>query len=208
MACLIDRAKPVWFSFEGRAYHGLDGRRNRLGAGGCRTVDAVSLVQVSPAARHTHHGRARMPIRLVQLPDEPNTSSRIATRFRAGLDVFGPELPGFSGEGRLCLAGQVSAGSCQSASTIVPCLSRKGAWKRWEPRIRAMAGLGKINRDAAQGYYDKAYGFHDVDGCGWRASGHVCCARSGQSRARRPSRWMNGRALGGSLTYARFTALA
>ncbi len=38
----------------------------------------------------------------------------------------------------------------------------KGAWRFWEPRIRALAGLGEVDPQAGHGYYDKAYGFCDL----------------------------------------------
>ena len=38
----------------------------------------------------------------------------------------------------------------------------KGAWRFWEPIIRRMAGLGRINDNGHHGYYDKAYLFADV----------------------------------------------
>jgi hypothetical protein len=38
----------------------------------------------------------------------------------------------------------------------------KGAWKYWEPLIRSKAGLGKVDRHAHHGYFDKEYLFADV----------------------------------------------
>src|SRR5215475_2164683 len=38
----------------------------------------------------------------------------------------------------------------------------RGAWRFWEPIIRRMAGLGKVDPGAHHGYYDKVYLFADV----------------------------------------------
>ena len=38
----------------------------------------------------------------------------------------------------------------------------RGAWRFWEPIIRRMAGIGRVDIKARHGYYDKAYLFADV----------------------------------------------
>ena len=83
----------------------------------------------------------------------------------------------------------------------------KGAWKHWEPRIRAMAGLGKINKDAAHGYYDKAYGFHDVVVVGGGPAGMMAAIEAGKAGldVLLLDEWP---VLGGSLAFARFGAEA
>ncbi|SLN57326.1 glycine cleavage T C-terminal barrel domain-containing protein [Oceanibacterium hippocampi] len=37
-----------------------------------------------------------------------------------------------------------------------------GAWKFWEPKIRAFAGLGTVDTNGPHGYFDKAYGWCEV----------------------------------------------
>ena len=80
-----------------------------------------------------------------------------------------------------------------------------GAWRFWEPIIRRMAGLGRVDPAALHGYYDKAYLFADVAVVGGGPAGlsaAIAAARTGKEVVvidENPT-------LGGALNYARFDA--
>ncbi|MBT5435247.1 MAG: FAD-dependent oxidoreductase, partial [Rhodospirillaceae bacterium] len=83
----------------------------------------------------------------------------------------------------------------------------KGAWKLWEPIIRRMAGLGKVNTDAHHGYFDKQYLWADVCVVGGGPAGMAAALEAADASddievvlvEENPQ-------LGGALTYARFDA--
>ena len=68
-----------------------------------------------------------------------------------------------------------------------------------------MAGLGKINKEAPHGYYDKAYGFYDVVVVGGGPAGMCAAIEAGKAGldVLLLDEWPM---LGGSLAYARFGA--
>ena len=156
---LIDRAKLVGFSFDSRTYRGYEGDviASALAAAG-QWVLSRSFKYHRPRGVLTMAGQDANS--LVQLPDEPNA---LADRhpISPGLDVVGQNYRGSLDKDDyawLDKFGRFMPVGFYYRSFYKP----KGAWKHWEPRIRAMAGLGEINRNAEHGYYDKAYGFHDV----------------------------------------------
>ncbi len=198
---LIDRAKPVGFSFEGRAYFGLEGDviASALAESG-QWVLSRSFKYHRPRGVLTMAGQDANT--LVQLPNEPNA---LADRhpISAGLEVLGQNYRGSLDKDDyawLDKFGRFMPVGFYYRSFFKP----QGAWKHWEPRIRAMAGLGKINKDAAHGYYDKAYGFHDVVVVGGGPAGMSAALEAGKAGldVLLVDEWP---ALGGSLTYARFT---
>jgi sarcosine oxidase subunit alpha len=80
---------------------------------------------------------------------------------------------------------------------------RHGSWKYWEPLIRNRAGLGRVDRSAAHGYYDKQYLFADVAVIGGGPAGLSAAIAAADSGAEvlLVDEWPE---LGGSLLYARF----
>ena len=198
---LIDRAKPLKFSFEGRAYPGFEGDviASALAAGG-QWVLSRSFKYHRPRGVLTMAGQDANT--LVQLPDEPNA---LADRhpISAGLEVMGQNYRGSLEKDDyawLDKFGRFMPVGFYYRSFFKP----KGAWKHWEPRIRAMAGLGKINKEAEHGCYDKAYGFHDVVVVGGGPAGMSAAIEAGKAGldVLLVDEWP---VLGGSLTYARFT---
>jgi sarcosine oxidase subunit alpha len=81
----------------------------------------------------------------------------------------------------------------------------KGAWRIWEPMIRHMAGIGRVDVKSKHGYFDKSYLFADVVVIGGGPAGMSAALAAAQEGSRvvivdhNPS-------LGGALNYARFDA--
>ncbi|MEL6964747.1 MAG: 2Fe-2S iron-sulfur cluster-binding protein, partial [Pseudomonadota bacterium] len=197
---LINRAKPVRFSFEGRAYTGFEGDV-------IASALAASNQWILSRSFKYHRRRGVLTMAgqdantLVQLPDEPNV---LADRhpISAGLEIFGQNYKGSLEKDDYSILdrfGRFLPVGFYYRSFYKP----KGAWKHWEPRIRAMTGLGEINREAKPQYYDKAYGFHDVVVVGGGPAGLSAAIEAGKAGldVLLLDEWPT---LGGSLCYARF----
>ena len=78
----------------------------------------------------------------------------------------------------------------------------KGAWKFWEPVIRRMAGLGKVDLDSKESYTDKQYRFTDVTVIGSGPAG-LSAALEAANNGAQVLLVEEGPLLGGSLNYAR-----
>ena len=78
-----------------------------------------------------------------------------------------------------------------------------GSWKFWEPVIRNRAGLGRIDRHAPHGYFDKQYLFADVAIVGGGPAGLSAAIAAADSGAE-VVLIEECPILGGSLTYSRF----
>ena len=197
---LIDRDKPVAFTFEGQTVEGFHGD----------TVASALLANgIWTLSRSFKYHRPRGPLTmaghdantLVQLPDEPNVlADRLAVS--PGLEVRGQNYAGSLTRDRRSLIGTVSeflpVGFYYRAF-----YKPRGAWKFWEPIVRDFAGLGRVNVDSRHGYYDKQYLFADLTVVGGGPAGlsaALQAARAGLEVAlidEMP-------ALGGALNYARF----
>ena len=80
-----------------------------------------------------------------------------------------------------------------------------GAWRFWEPVIRRMAGLGRVDTAALHGYYDKAYLFSDLAVIGGGPAG-LSAAIAAAEQGKEVVIIDDNPALGGALNYARFDA--
>ena len=198
----IDRTRSIAFSFEGRTYQGFAGDTiaSALLANGVRTLSR-SFKYRRPRGVLSMAGQDANT--LVQLPDEPNVAADVHA-VTQGLEVRGQNFTGslerdWSARPLSWLARFMPVGFYYKA------FYKRGAWKRWEPFIRARAGLGEVNLDAHHGYYDKAYGFCDLLVAGGGPAGMAAAAEAGRAGLdvvlvdENPT-------LGGSLSYARLDA--
>lgn len=140
MGLLIDRNKPVSFSFDGRQFQGFSG-------------DTVASALLGSdqwlMSRSFKYHRARGPLTmaaqdantLVQLPDEPNVIADLQPLL-PGLQVTPQNISGTLEKDKDAYLGKFSkfmpVGFYYRAF-----YKPKGMWKRWEPLIRkkAVAGL-------------------------------------------------------------------
>jgi sarcosine oxidase subunit alpha len=79
----------------------------------------------------------------------------------------------------------------------------KGAWRLWEPVIRRMAGIGRVDVSGKHRYFDKAYLFVDVAVIGGGPAGMSAALAAAQGGSRVVIVDHNP-ALGGALSYGRF----
>ncbi len=196
---LIDRTRPVSFSFDGATQRGFDGDviASALLAGGRRVLsrsfkyhrprgpltmaghDVNSLVQVGPEpnVRGDRH-----PIAPGMAVTSVNRLGSLDRDVYSALGLFSRFLPvGFY------------------YKTFFRPL---GAWMRYEKPIRALAGLGRLDPRAHHGSYDKAYLFCDVLVVGGGPAGLEAAIAAAEAGAETLliDEW---RELGGSLLYGR-----
>ena len=199
---LIDRGKPVRFRFDGREFEGFAGDTiaSALAANGISMLSR-SFKYHRPRGILTMAGQDANT--LVQLPDEPNVQADLHP-IAPGLDVAAQNVKGSLAHDRRSfidlIGGFLPVGFYYKAF-----YKPLGAWKRWEPLIRDMAGLGRVNLNAHHGYYDKAYAFADVLVVGGGPAGLAAAIEAGKTGAE-VILIEEGAALGGSLIYARFGA--
>ncbi len=156
---LIDRTKPMSFTFDGRLFNGYHGdtiASALYGAG--QVLLSRSFKYHRPRGALTMNGLDANT--LVQVADEPNV--------RADLHPISPGL---------AVKSINHLGSLErDAFSIMDYFSRflpvgfyyktffrpAGIWKYFERPIRIMAGLGTLDPRADHKYYDKSYLFTDV----------------------------------------------
>src|SRR5690606_2886735 len=140
---------------------------------------------------------------LVQLPNEPNV---LADRLPVtdGLTVMGQNYDGSLDNDRGAVMGLFSK-FLPVGFYYKTFFRPAGAWKRWEPIIRARAGLGRVNQQAPHGYYDKCYAWYDVVVIGGGPAGIAAAIAAATAGAEVLLVDENPR-IGGSLSYARFDA--
>jgi sarcosine oxidase subunit alpha len=196
----IDRSKPVTFSFEGAFVEGYEGDTiaSALCANG-QWMISRSFKYHRPRGVLTMIGQDANT--LVQVGDEPNC---LADKRKIA--------PG------LVVEGQNYFGSFESdAGRFVEWVAKflpvgfyyktfhegRSSWKFWEPIVRKMAGLGKIDPHAHHGYYDKQYLFADVAVIGGGPAGMAAAIEAAKAGAEVLLIDENPK-LGGCLNYARF----
>ncbi|MFQ5939391.1 MAG: 2Fe-2S iron-sulfur cluster-binding protein [Alphaproteobacteria bacterium] len=196
---LLDRSRQVAFSFEGRRYEGFAGDTiaSALAANG-QWLLSRSFKYHRPRGVLTMAGQDANT--LVQLKEEPNV---LADRreIGPGLEVWGQNYTGSLERDRDSWIGRF--GSFLPVGFYYKAFYKpKGAWRYWEPIIRRRAGLGRVNLDAAPGYYDKAYGWSDVAVIGGGPAG-MSAALEAAGAGAEVILIEEGPILGGALNYAR-----
>jgi sarcosine oxidase, subunit alpha len=201
---LIDRSKPIAFTFEGKRIEGFAGDTiaSALLANGQTTISR-SFKYHRPRSVLTMAGQDANT--LVQVGDEPNCLADKRAIIE-GLKVEGQNYVGSfdADKGRFT----------ELVERFLPVgfyyksfHEKKNSWKKWEPIIRAMAGLGKLDlkADFHHSYYDKQYLFADVAVVGGGPAG-LSAALAAAEGGGEIILIDEGAELGGSLSFARFDA--
>ncbi|MHA1538154.1 MAG: FAD-dependent oxidoreductase [Alphaproteobacteria bacterium] len=197
---LIDRGKPIAFTFEGRLYEGFEGDTiaSALLANGVRTLSRSFKYRRRRGVYAWGSGEAGS---LVQLADRPNAPAD-RTPITDGLPVSGQNYSG-------SLAFDFGAWIGWFARFLPPgfyyraFFRPRGIWRFWEKFIRRRAGYGRITGAAGHRDYDKAHIFADVAVIGAGPAGLSAALAAAEAGAevvlvdRNP-------ALGGSLGYRRY----
>lgn len=200
---LIDRAAPRSFTFEGREVHGFAGDTiaSALAANGIWLLSR-SFKYHRPRGALTLAGQDANT--LVQLPDEPNVLAD-RTPIAQGMQVSGQNYHGSLHSDRGMLM-QRFARFLPVGFYYKAFYKPRGAWEKWwEPFFRARAGLGKVNPQAAEQYFDKKYEFCDVAVIGGGAAGLSAAAAAAGAGADVLLIDENAH-LGGALNYTRLDA--
>jgi sarcosine oxidase subunit alpha len=202
MGLLINREKPVSFTFEGKTFTGLEG-------------DSIASALLANnhwlMSRSFKYHRPRGPLTmagqdantLIQLGGEPNV---LADRqpITSDMMVEGQNYNGSLENDRDAILGHL--GRFMPVGFYYRCFFKPmGAWHKWEGFIRKKAGLGKLDLTFQPEYYDKKYLFHDVLVVGAGPAGLAAALEAANAGAsvllveEQPI-------LGGALTYSRFDA--
>jgi len=196
---LIDRTKPLTFTFDGKLYNGFAGDTiaSALMAGG-RSLLSRSFKYHRPRGVLTMAGHEANTF--VQVAEEPNVradrytlSNGIAVKSLNYLWSLDRDL--YSAMG---LFSRFLPVGFYYKTFYWP----NGAWKYFEKPIRIMAGIGRLEPQAQHKYYDKAYLYADVLVIGGGPSGleAAIAAAEGGADTLLIDEWPE---LGGSLLYGR-----
>ena len=196
---LLNRSRPVSFTFEGQPFTGIAGDT---------IASALAANDVWLLSRSFKYHRPRGILSmtgddantLVQLPDEPNVLAD-TREISEGLHVTGQHY-----------AGSLRRDSRQWIERFARFLpvgfyyhaffKPRGAWDFWERVVRASAGLGKVNELVRGRYYDKEYRFAEVAVIGGGVAG-VAAAIGAAQAGRDVVLIERQQLLGGSLSHAR-----
>ena len=200
---IVDRTKPIGFTFEERRYSGFAGDT---------VASALAGNGVTMFSRSFKYHRPRGIMSLAGC--EANTLVEVN-----GVPNVAAEKHVLNDGDRVCAQNYVGSLAFDFGAWIGP-FSRffpvgfyyraffqpKGAWRFWEPIIRRMAGLGRIDIAALNGYYDKSYLFSDLAVIGGGAAG-LSAALAGAEEGRRVLIVDDHPRLGGALNHARYDAI-
>ncbi len=201
---LIDRSKPLSFTFDGRAFAGYAGDTitSALLAAGVRVLSR-SFKYHRP--RGTLSAAGHDANSFVQVGDEPNVVAD--TRLiEDGMVVEAQNVFGSLDNDKARLLDHL--GRFLPVGFYYKTFYRpKGAWKVWEPVVRRLAGLGTVIPSTPHGYYDKQYLWADVVVVGGGPAGMAAALEAAAvSGTVEVLLVEENPCLGGSLTYARFDA--
>ncbi|SFG21109.1 FAD-dependent oxidoreductase [Neptunomonas qingdaonensis] len=200
MGLLINREKPVSFTFEGKTFTGFEG-------------DSIASALLANKhwlmSRSFKYHRPRGPLTmagqdantLVQLGGEPNVLADRQT-ITSAMMVEGQNYNGTLENDRDAILGNF--GRFMPVGFYYRSFFKPmGVWDKWEGFIRKKAGLGKLDLTFQPEYYDKKYLFHDVLVVGAGPAGLAAALEAADAGAsvllveEQPI-------LGGALTYSRF----
>ncbi|MBK8960701.1 MAG: (2Fe-2S)-binding protein [Proteobacteria bacterium] len=196
---LIDRERLIRFRFDGECYNGYAGDTiaSALAANGVRTLSR-SFKYHRPRGIHALAGNDANC--LVQVGPEPNVRAD-ARLIEAGLNVSAQNV-----------AGNLAfdwGRAVEAVSRFLPvgfyyhAFYKPGrAWRFWEPVIRRMAGLGRVERSAEHETVDHIHRFADVAVIGGGAAG-MSAALSAAAHGARVIVVDDGAQLGGALNHGR-----
>ncbi|HVI51020.1 MAG TPA: FAD-dependent oxidoreductase [Candidatus Sulfotelmatobacter sp.] len=176
----IDRSKVVRFTFDGQEVSGYEGDTIASAlAANDRWVLSRSFKYHRPRGMISAAGLEANS--LVQVGDQPNVPSDMRP-IADGLAVSAVNTFGTADKdwGRVL----------EKLSRFMPVgfyyktfFNPRIAWRFWEPVIRHLAGLGKVNLNAHHGYYDKAYLFADVAVVGGGPAGMAAALEAAKAGA-------------------------
>jgi sarcosine oxidase subunit alpha len=198
----IDRSKPLEFSFEGRRYAGFTGDT---------VASALSANGVTILSRSFKYHRPRGIVSLAGCEAntlvEVNGIPNVLAERHALADGDQVRAQSYSGSLSFDWNAWIGAfGRFFPVGFYYRAFFRpRGAWRVWEPIIRRMAGLGRVDITAHRSYHDKAYLFADVAVIGGGPAG-LSAALAAAEDGCRVVIVDNNPALGGVLNYARFDA--
>jgi len=196
----IDRERTISFRFEGKEYQGFEGDTlaSALAANG-QLLLSRSFKYHRPRGAFSFAGLDANSY--VQVGDQPNVLADMLP-VSDGLDARGQNYFGSLNRDRAVHFGHL-AHFLPVGFYYRAFFRPKGIWPYWERIFRRAAGLGKINLDAHEEYFDKQYLFADVAVIGAGPAGLSAALRAARDGA---SVLLIEEApeLGGSLNYARF----
>ncbi len=199
--CLINRKKPIRFTFEGQICEGFEGDTiaSALLSHG-RSLLSRSFKYHRPRGVLTMAGQDANT--LVQVGNMPNV---LADKYliTEGLHVTGQNYTGSLAKDKNEWLG--SFGRFMPVGFYYRAFFKPfGAWEKWEKIIRAKAGLGKIGLDNDKRYYDKAYRFYDFVVVGSGPAGMSAALKAANAGAS-VLLVEEQRIIGGALSFNRFT---
>jgi sarcosine oxidase subunit alpha len=199
---LIDRSKPVSFSFEGQVIEAYQG-------------DTIASALVANGdwlmSRSFKYHRPRGPLTmagqdantLIHVPSEPNTLAD-KREVKEGLEAKGQNYVGSLHRDLQAYTGLLSrflpVGFYYKAF-----FRPKGMWEIWAPFFRKQAGLGVIDQSLEPAYKDKQYKFADVTVIGAGPAG-MSAAIAAAKQGVQVLLVDENPVIGGSLNYAHASA--
>lgn len=200
---LVNAARRIGFSFEGRRYEGFAG--DTIAA-----ALAANEVWVLSRSFKYHRPRGILSLAghdantLVQLPDEPNVCGDLHP-ITEGLEVRAQNVNGTLERDRDALLGRL-APFLPPGFYYEAFYKPRGAWRLWEPFIRRKAGLGRLNLEAVERRHgDKQFLFSNVAVVGGGPAG-LSAALEAAAHGASVLLVEEHPALGGALNYGRYDA--